>query len=61
MDVTALGREALSVRPLTSLVVFAIILIVLRRVTGIPISIVGSLVLTLVVNGIVHWVSSRRC
>ena len=37
-------------RPFTSLVVFALILILLRRVTGIPISIVGSLALTVVVN-----------
>jgi hypothetical protein len=53
-------RDALPVRPFTSLIVFAIILVVLRRVTGIPISIVGSLVLTLIVTGIMHWISSRN-
>jgi hypothetical protein len=40
-------------RPLTSFLVFALILVILRRVTGIPISIVGSLVLTVVVNVLV--------
>ena len=60
MDVRVRGRDALTVRPFTSLIVFAIILVVLRRVTGIPISIVGSLVLTLVVTGIMHWISSRN-
>ena len=40
-------------RPFTSFLVFALILVILRRVTGIPISIVGSLVLTVVVNVLV--------
>lgn len=47
-------------RPFTSLVVFALILIVLRRVTGIPISIVGSLALTVVVNLLMARFTSRK-
>jgi MFS superfamily sulfate permease-like transporter len=47
-------------RPFTSFVVFALLLIVLRRVTGIPISIVGSLVLTVAVNLIMARLTSRR-
>jgi hypothetical protein len=47
-------------RPFTSLVVFALILIVLRRVTGIPISIVGSLVLTVAVNVIMARLTSGK-
>ena len=47
-------------RPFTSFVVFAIVLVLLRRVTGIPVSIVGSLVLTLVVNLIVTRLMGRK-
>ena len=47
-------------RPFTSLLVFALILVLLRRVTGIPISIVGSLALTIVVNLIMARLSSAR-
>ncbi|MDJ0962288.1 MAG: hypothetical protein QNJ88_16695 [Acidimicrobiia bacterium] len=47
-------------RPFTSLVVFALILVLLRRVTGIPISIVGSLALTVVVNLIMMRLTSRK-
>ncbi len=47
-------------RPFTSLVVFALILVLLRRVTGIPISIVGSLALTIVVNVIMARLTSHK-
>jgi hypothetical protein len=47
-------------RPFTSFLIFALILVILRRVTGIPISIVGSLVLTILVNIVIIRLAGDR-
>lgn len=47
-------------KPYTSLVIFVIILLLLRRVTGMQISIVGSVLLTIVVSLIVRSLARDR-
>jgi hypothetical protein len=46
-------------RPYTSMLVFVVILLVLRRVLGVPVSIVGSVVLTIVVSYVMRALTSR--
>ena len=47
-------------RPYSSLVIFVVLLVVLRRVFAVPVSIGGSIVLTLVVWWISQSLDSRR-
>ena len=47
-------------RPFPSWLVFILLLVVLRRVAGVPVSIVGSILLTIAVTLIVRAISSRR-